>query len=148
MQSFLRQPQRVLLRAPTAKTDECVELMTLVIFYDCFGHISHAAIYFHAMRFVTAGTKDRATYGENSGKGIFFQPHAVVLSQTAKAVAESDKLHRVKSERGFANTSNRSIEPWAVAAGSQNSNAFGFTHDTLFYKRFSMDSGATMAAPF
>jgi hypothetical protein len=99
-----------------------------VIFDDDIGHVARATVNQHAVRLVAAGAENRAADGEDAGERGLVELQPPVFHEPAKAVAEADDLHAVKTERGFADAANGGVQSGAVAARRQNADAFGFFH--------------------
>ena len=77
------------------------------------------------MRLVAARAENRAADGENSRERGLVEFDPAVFDEATKAVAEADNLHAVV-QRGFADAANGCVETGAIAARSENADAFDF----------------------
>ena len=58
----------------------------------------------HAMRFVPARAQNGSANREDARQCVFLQADAAVFRQAAKSIAETDDLHPVETDRGFADS--------------------------------------------
>jgi hypothetical protein len=92
------------------------------------GHVARASVNQHPVRLVAARAEDGAADGEDAGERGLVELQPPVLDEAAKAVAEAENFHAVKTERGLADAADGGVESGAVAARRQDADAFCFCH--------------------
>jgi len=127
VEAFLLQLQRVLLRAATAKTDQRIQVVGMVVLDDDVGHVLGLPAHFHLVRLVATGAEDGAADCEDAGQGTAFQSHGAILHQPAETVSEAGHLHAVLFQRRPGDAANRGVETGAVTACREDTDVFA--HD-------------------
>ena len=110
VEAGLMKAQRAFLRPAAAKTYKAFKTVFVIILDDHIGHVARPAVNQHPVRLVAAGAEDRAPNGENSCERILVKLQPAVFDQAAKAIAKADDFHPVKTEGGFADTTNGGVE--------------------------------------
>lgn len=88
------------------------------------GHVACLSPNWHFVRFVAAGSQNRSSIRENSGKHIAVDFYMAVVAESVEAVFKSQELHIEIADSRFADSADRGVQTGAIAPACEDADVF------------------------